>query len=207
MKLQTAIDRVTLEEAVALAESLNGKTDILEMGTSLVKDYGNLAIEQIRAVLPETELLVDLKTIDEGAYEFRQGYRYGGDILTVMGAASYDTLKACYEVAQEQQKTMMIDLLEVSEEKVAQLTDFDQAILALHHSIDRKDKLDAVASVAAFHQQFPTIKRLAIAGGIDLEQARGLAAQGLTEIVIVGSKITKAAEPLQAVQQFMEGIQ
>lgn len=206
MKLQTAIDRVTLEEAVALAESLNGKTDILEMGTSLVKDYGNLAIEQIRAVLPETELLVDLKTIDEGAYEFRQGYRYGGDILTVMGAASYDTLKACYEVAQEQQKTMMIDLLEVSEEKVAQLTNFDQAIFALHHSIDRKDKLDAVASVAAFHQQFPTIKRLAIAGGIDLEQAKGLAAQGLTEIVIVGSKITKAAEPLQAVQQFMEGI-
>lgn len=207
MKLQTAIDRVTLEEAVALAESLNGKTDILEMGTSLVKDYGNLAIEQIRAVLSETELLVDLKTIDEGAYEFRQGYRYGGDILTVMGAASYDTLKACYEVAQEQQKTMMIDLLEVSEEKVAQLTDFDQAIFALHHSIDRKDKLDAVASVAAFHQQFPTIKRLAIAGGIDLEQAKGLAAQGLTEIVIVGSKITKATEPLQAVQQFMEGIQ
>lgn len=207
MKLQTAIDRVPLEEAVALAKSLNGKTDILEMGTSLVKDYGNLAIEQIRAVLPDTELLVDLKTIDEGAYEFRQGYRYGGDILTVMGAASYDTLKACYEVAQEQQKTMMIDLLEVKDEKVAQLTDFDQAIFALHHSIDRKDKLDAVASVQAFHQQFPTIKRLAIAGGIDLEQAKGLAEQGLTEIVIVGSKITKAAEPLQAVQQFMEGIQ
>lgn len=207
MKLQTAIDRVPLEEAVALAKSLNGKTDILEMGTSLVKDYGNLAIEQIRAVLPNTELLVDLKTIDEGAYEFRQGYRYGGDILTVMGAASYDTLKACYEVAQEQQKTMMIDLLEIRDEKVAQLTDFDQAIFALHHSIDRKDKLDAVASVQAFHQQFPTIKRLAIAGGIDLEQAKGLAEQGLTEIVIVGSKITKAAEPLQAVQQFMEGIQ
>lgn len=207
MKLQTAIDRVPLEEAVALAKSLNGKTDILEMGTSLVKDYGNLAIEQIRAVLPDTELLVDLKTIDEGAYEFRQGYRYGGDILTVMGAASYDTLKACYEVAQEQQKTMMIDLLEVRDEKVAQLTDFDQAIFALHHSIDRKEKLDAVASVQAFHQQFPTIKRLAIAGGIDLEQAKGLAEQGLTEIVIVGSKITKAAEPLQAVQQFMEGIQ
>lgn len=207
MKLQTAIDRVPLEEAVALAKSLNGKTDILEMGTSLVKDYGNLAIEQIRAVLPDTELLVDLKTIDEGVYEFRQGYRYGGDILTVMGAASYDTLKACYEVAQEQQKTMMIDLLEVRDEKVAQLTDFDQAIFALHHSIDRKDKLDAVASVQAFHQQFPMIKRLAIAGGIDLEQAKGLAEQGLTEIVIVGSKITKAAEPLQAVQQFMEGIQ
>ncbi|MEO1771406.1 orotidine 5'-phosphate decarboxylase / HUMPS family protein [Candidatus Enterococcus ferrettii] len=206
MKLQIAIDRVTLEEAVELAKSLNGKTDILEMGTSLVKDYGNQAIEQIRTVLSDTELLVDLKTIDEGAYEFRQGYRYGGDILTVMGAASYDTLKACYEVAQEQQKTMMIDLLEVADEKITQLTNFDQAIFALHHSIDRKDKLDAVASVKTFHEKYPTIKHLAIAGGIDLEQAKGLAKQGLTEIVIVGSKITKASEPLQAAEQFMEGI-
>ncbi|MGG5318698.1 orotidine 5'-phosphate decarboxylase / HUMPS family protein [Enterococcus sp. AZ072] len=206
MKLQIAIDRVTLEEAVELAKSLNGKTDILEMGTSLVKDYGNQAIEQIRTVLSDTELLVDLKTIDEGAYEFRQGYHYGGDILTVMGAASYDTLKACYEVAQEQQKTMMIDLLEVADEKITQLTNFDQAIFALHHSIDRKDKLDAVASVKTFHEKYPTIKHLAIAGGIDLEQAKGLAKQGLTEIVIVGSKITKASEPLQAAEQFMEGI-
>ena len=44
MRLQAAIDRVSLEEAVALAEQLDGKTDILELGTSLVKDYGNLAI-------------------------------------------------------------------------------------------------------------------------------------------------------------------
>ncbi len=206
MKLQTAIDRVRLEDAVELAGKLDGQTDILEIGTSLIKDYGNRAIEEIRGVLPKTELIVDLKTIDEGAYEFRQGYRYGGDILTVMGAASYDTLKACYEVAQEQKKTMMIDLLEVGDEKVAQLTDFEEAIFALHHSIDRKDKLDAVASVAAFHEKFPTIKRLAIAGGIDLEQAKGLAQQGLTEIVIVGSKIAKADDPQQAVSEFMEGI-
>ncbi|MGM0216310.1 orotidine 5'-phosphate decarboxylase / HUMPS family protein [Enterococcus sp. AZ109] len=207
MKLQTAIDRVSLEEAVALVRQLDGQTDILEIGTSLVKDYGNRAIEEIRAVLAHTELLVDLKTIDEGAYEFRQGYRYGGDILTVMGAASYDTLKACYEVAQEQKKTMMIDLLEVADEKIPQLTDFEEAIFALHHSIDRKDKLDAVASVAAFHEKFPTINRLAIAGGIDLKQANGLAQQGLTEIVIVGSKIAKADHPTEAVKEFMEGIQ
>lgn len=206
MKLQTAIDRVSLEDAVAMAKALNGKTDILEMGTSLIKDYGNLAIEQIRQVLTETELLADLKTIDEGAYEFRQGYLHGGDILTVMGAASYDTLKACYEVSQEKGKTMMIDLLEVDENKIEQILDFDEAIFCLHHSIDRKDTLDATGSVAAFHQRFPQVKRIAIAGGIDLQQAKELAAQGLTEIVIVGSKITKSSEPAKTVEMFMEAI-
>lgn len=206
MRLQVAIDRVPLAEAVKLATALNGKIDILEMGTSLVKDYGNRAIEELREALSDTELLVDSKTIDEGAYEFNQGYRFGGDIITVMGAASYDTIKTCYEVSQEWQKTIMIDLLEVADEKIAQLLDFEEAIFALHHSIDRKDKLDAVASVAAFREKFPQVKRLAIAGGIDLKQAQGLAEQGLLEVVIVGSQIAKASDPVQAATTFMEVI-
>ena len=206
MKLQTAIDRVSLEDAIALAKQLDGKTDILEMGTSLVKDYGNLAIEKLREVLPQTSLLVDSKTIDEGAYEFSQAFRYGGDIVTAMGAASVDTLQACYDVAQKENKTMMIDLLEVSDEKIEQIMLFPDAIYALHHSVDRKDHFDAAASVESFRQKHPEIKRLAIAGGIDLRQAQLLAEQGIIEVVIVGSKIVKAENPLQAVNEFMGAV-
>lgn len=206
MKLQTAIDRVSLEEACHLAKQLDGRTDIVEMGTSLVKDYGNVAIESLRRVLQKSELLVDSKTMDEGAYEFNQGFKFGADILTVMGAASYDTLQACYEVSQKQQKTMLIDLLEVSDEKIQQILDFPHAIYALHHSIDKKEKQNAVASVATFHQKFPQVKRLAIAGGIDLDQTTDLAKQGLVEIVVVGSKITKASSPETAVKEFMKEI-
>lgn len=206
MKLQTAIDRVSLEEACHLAKQLDGRTDIVEMGTSLVKDYGNVAIENLRRVLQKSELLVDSKTMDEGAYEFNQGFKFGADILTVMGAASYDTLQACYEVSQKQQKTMLIDLLEVSDEKIQQILDFPHAIYALHHSIDKKEKQNAVASVATFHQKFPQVKRLAIAGGIDLDQTTALAKQGLVEIVVVGSKITKASSPETAVKEFMKEI-
>ncbi|EJQ37594.1 3-hexulose-6-phosphate synthase [Bacillus cereus] len=203
MKLQVAIDRVHLEDAVALAKQLDGKTDIVEMGTSLVKDYGNIAIRSLREVLPNTQLLVDSKTIDEGAYEFEQGFKNGGDILTVMGAASLDTLKVCYDVTQKRNKTMMIDLLELSDEKIERIKDFPEAIYALHHSIDRTDKLDATASVAAFKEKFPEIKRLAIAGGIDLAQAKALAEQRIIELVIVGSNITKADNLLKATNKFM----
>lgn len=206
MKLQIAIDRVSLEDAIVLAKQLDGKTDILEMGTSLVKDYGNLAIEKLREVLPQTSLLVDSKTIDEGAYEFNQAFRYGGDIVTAMGAASVDTLQACYDVAQKENKTMMIDLLEVSDEKIEQIKLFPDAIYALHHSVDRKDHFDAAASVESFRQKHPEIKRLAIAGGIDLRQAQLLAEQGIIEVVIVGSKIAKAENPLQAVNEFMGAV-
>lgn len=203
MKLQVAIDRVPLEDAVALAKQLEGKIDILEMGTSLVKDYGNLAIEKISEILSQTELLVDSKTIDEGAYEFQQAIKYGGDIITVMGAASLETLQACYEVVQEHNKTMMIDLLEVSDEKISKISDFSEAIYMLHHSVDRNDQFNATESIAQFKTKYPKINRLAIAGGIDLEQATRLAEQGNIEVVIVGSNITKAVDPLHAVKEFM----
>lgn len=206
MKLQTAIDRVSLTEACHLAAQLDGKTDIIEMGTSLVKDYGNLAIEKLRGIIHRSELLVDSKTIDEGAYEFNQGFKFGADIITVMGAASYDTLQVCYEVSQQINKTMMIDLLEVSDEKIKKILDFPQAIYTLHHSIDKKDQQDAVASVVDFHQKFPQINRLAIAGGIDLKQTTALAQQNLVEVVIVGSKITKASSMNEAVNEFMKEI-
>lgn len=206
MRLQVAIDRVSLDEAIKLAEQFEGQTDILEMGTSLVKDYGNLAIEKLREVLPTTELLIDSKTIDEGAYEFNQAIKYGGDIVTVMGAASVATLNACYEVVQQQNKTMMIDLLEVSDDKIARISHFPEAIYMLHHSIDRNDSFNATESINEFNAKFPEIHYLAIAGGIDLEQTKDLANQNQVEIIIVGSSITKAEEPLVAVKEFMEVI-
>lgn len=206
MKLQVAIDRVTLEEAVELASQLNGKVDIIEMGTSLIKDYGNEAIVKLKEVLPNSQLLVDIKTIDEGQYEFNQGFKHGADMLTVMGAASLDTIRLCEQVAKDYQKTMMIDLLEVENSKIEQLQEFESAIFCLHHSIDKTDSWNVVETVAGFKEKFPQIKRLAIAGGIDLFQAEKLKKQGLMEIVIVGSSITKTTEPEIKAKKFMEVI-
>lgn len=204
MQLQVAIDRLTLTDATALAQQLDGKTDIIEMGTSLVKDYGYQGIVAMRTAIQHSQLLVDLKTIDEGAYEFRQGFKAGADILTVMGAASEATLAAVYAVTQETGKTMMIDLMETSVEKQRQIAGFPQAIYCLHHSTDRQDKMAPDSTVAAFHEQFPDLAHLAIAGGIDQTGAAALTAQKLTDIVIVGSAITKSADPVAAAEEMME---
>lgn len=206
MKLQTAIDRVTIRDAVRVIKEIDGKTDIIEMGTSLVKDYGHRAMAELRRAAKKSQLLIDLKTIDEGAYEFHQGYRHGGDILTAMGASSVATLAACYQVSEDYERDMMIDLLEVTDEKIKQITHFEHAIFCLHHSIDRADKLDAPAAVAEFHEKFPEVKRIAIAGGIDLAATKALAEQGLVEIVIVGSKITSRPDKGAAVKEFKEAI-
>ncbi|QVI36572.1 orotidine 5'-phosphate decarboxylase [Lacticaseibacillus casei] len=206
MKLQVAIDRVPLADAVALAQQLDGKVAIIEMGISLVKDEGLAGFRAMRAAIRTSQLLIDLKTIDEGGYEFKQGFAAGADILTVMGAASLATLKTTAAATDAAKKEMMIDLMEVNATKQQAISIFPNAIYALHHSTDRQDHLDPTATVADFHAAFPQLKRLAIAGGIDLAGATALAAQGLTEIAIVGSAITKAADPVATAQQFMEAI-
>ncbi|ERL65048.1 orotidine 5'-phosphate decarboxylase / HUMPS family protein [Schleiferilactobacillus shenzhenensis] len=204
MQLQAAIDRLSLDDAAALAKQLDGVVDIVEMGTSLVKDYGYHGMITMRAAVQRSRLLVDLKTIDEGAYEFTQGFQAGADILTVMGASSHATIAAVAAVTQAAQRTMMIDLMETTADKQAAISDFPEAIYCLHHSTDRQDKMAPTATVAAFHQQFPSLKHLAIAGGVDQAGAAALATQGLTDIVIVGSAITKANDPAAAAHDLME---
>jgi len=197
MKLQVAIDRIALEEAVGLARALNGHVDIIEIGTSLIKDYGNVAIEKIKEVVTGSQILVDSKTIDEGTYEFNQAFKYGADIVTVMGAASYETLLACYEVTQQQGSTMMIDLLNLDPTYIASITDFPQAIYLLQSN-------QAVSEIMDFKQLYGHIQHLAIAGGVDYNATQALAAQGIVETVVVGSKITNSESPIDTAKKFME---
>lgn len=206
MKLQVAIDRVTLDYAKKIARQLDPIVDIIEMGTSLVKDYGCYALNKEKLDIHHAELLLDTKTIDEGDYEFNKGYKTGADILTVMGAASLDTLRATYNVAQKSHKQMFIDLMEVATPKLNQIVSFDQAIYGIHHAKDKKGTFDATDSVEDFHKKYPAVKRINVAGGIDLGQAHKLKEQGIAETVIVGGKIMKTGNPIEAAQKFMKVI-
>jgi 3-hexulose-6-phosphate synthase len=201
MKLQIAIDRVPLETARALMQQLAPFADILEAGTSIIKDYGVSALDDLKEAASNARLLGDIKTVDEGAYEFRQGFRHGADILTVMGASSVETLQKCYEVAEECGKEMMIDLLECNPEKVERIVHFPNAIYCLHTSVDQGATADPNGDVLAFKKRFPEVKRVAIAGGINIKTVSGLA-EADPEIVIVGSGVTKAEDPVNAAQNF-----
>ncbi|UDM32109.1 orotidine 5'-phosphate decarboxylase / HUMPS family protein [Lentilactobacillus laojiaonis] len=206
MKLQVAIDRVSLDYAIELANKLDGIVDVIELGTSLVKDYGLITIKQKLPSLKKSQLLLDLKTIDEGVYEFDKGFETGADILTVMGGASVDTLEKVYKQTEELGKTMLIDLMEINDEKTSLINKFPKAIYGIHHANDSQNDFNAVDTVMEFHKNYVNIQKISIAGGIDLTVAQQLASQGIADYIIVGGSIIKADDPIKAAKKFMEVI-
>ncbi|WP_432303785.1 orotidine 5'-phosphate decarboxylase / HUMPS family protein [Bifidobacterium adolescentis] len=191
MKLQVAIDRVSIQKAVQIVELIEGKADIIEVGTSLTKEFGVKALSPIIEAANGTAVLGDIKTCDEGKYEFDLGYKQGFKYLTVMGSSSLGTLQVCAQSAAEHNGLMMIDLLECDEARIEAISGFADAIYCLHTSVDSGATADPVAQVRAFRQRFPQIQHIAIAGGIKQHQLAALAQENI-DIVIMGSAITKA---------------
>ena len=203
MKIQAAIDRVSLEAAIELVEQLQA-ADIIELGTSLSKDFGLASVTETRDLQRAGKLLADIKTIDEGEYEFRRYFEAGTDILTVMGASAKATLDICYQVTQEFQREMLIDLLECSDKRIAAIADsYPNAIYGMHFAKDAGRVTDVAGQVTAFKEKFPEIRRVALAGGLKLADIPALKAAGL-EVAIIGSAITGAKEPALALKTFME---
>ena len=204
MKLQVAIDRVSLTTAVQLARKLDGIADIVEFGTSIIKDYGFYEIKAANVNLKHSLLLLDTKTNDEGQYEFEQGFKAGADILTVMGTAGPETLASVYEIAGQKNREVLIDLMGMSNNSILEIAKFPNAIYNLHNSHDAGKNANLLNLVSDFRKKFPTIKNIAVAGSIDLEQAKKLAVQNEVQEVIVGSKIVQSNNPINEASKFKE---
>ena len=188
MKVQVAIDRVELDKAIALVEKFNGVADIIEIGTSLIKDYGLLNLKNLHLKATNSLILGD-----------NQGF----DILTVMGSSSLETLQKCYDVSKEYNKKMMIDLLECSYEKIKEISRFDEAIYCLHTSVDKSNSNNIIYELREFKLKFPLIKNIAIAGGINLEVIKKLKNEDIN-IVVIGSSIIAAKDPMKVLNEIKE---
>lgn len=204
MKIQLAIDRVSIEKAKEISIAASPYIDIIEVGTALIKDFGLVSIKEIKAAFPNKIILADMKTIDEGAYEFIAAFNSGADIATVMAAASMDTLKACYKVSEEFGKLMMIDLLEVGFEKINMLTEFKNAIFCIHSPSDGGEH-DITSLLKEFKEKFFEISKVAVAGGVNHQTITSIK-EAKVDIVIIGGAITKADNIETAAKKFREMI-
>ena len=67
MKLQIALDDITLKGALELVERVRDSIDIIEIGTPLIYLCGMEAVRAMKQRFPDKEVLADMKIMDSGA--------------------------------------------------------------------------------------------------------------------------------------------
>jgi 3-hexulose-6-phosphate synthase len=206
MLIQLALDRMTIDEAIRIAQQVGEYVDWIEVGTSLIKEFGMESVRRLRAAFPDHTIVADLKTFDNARYEFELAFASGADIATVMGAAPAVTLDACMEVADRQGKRVMVDLLNTPAPRLEELFQYREAILCVHVSKDQQE-MGAGKETAPRWDRMGEGREdgpdLAFAGGITAADLRKLAAWN-PSVLVVGSAITKAVDPAAAARLFRQ---
>uniref|UniRef100_UPI00046EB5CF orotidine 5'-phosphate decarboxylase / HUMPS family protein n=1 Tax=Paenibacillus zanthoxyli TaxID=369399 RepID=UPI00046EB5CF len=139
MKIQLALDRMSIEEAAAMVRRTEPYIDWIEVGTSLIKEFGMASVEALKREFPHKTIVADMKTFDNAKYEFELCYGAGADVATVMGAAPPVTVALCMDTARRMGKQVMIDLLHTSSEQQRELARHHGAIHCLHVSKDQQE--------------------------------------------------------------------
>ncbi|HJT55681.1 MAG TPA: orotidine 5'-phosphate decarboxylase / HUMPS family protein [Ktedonobacteraceae bacterium] len=203
MQLQVALDRLTLDDAVRMATSVEQYADWIEVGTSLIKEFGMESVRRIRQAVPRARILADIKTNDEARYEFELCFASGADAATVMGAAPDATIEICLSAARQQGKQVLIDLLGTTTERQQALLKYRDAIFGVHVSKDVQESgAGSRISIASRLPDWAAEYQVAIAGGIGLDDIPELGARLPSLTVIVGSAITGAADAHSAARAF-----
>ncbi|WP_026695869.1 3-hexulose-6-phosphate synthase [Peribacillus kribbensis] len=207
MKLQLALDRMTIAEAIELTKKVETSVDWIEVGTSLIKEFGMNSVRELKNAFPDKVIVADMKTIDNARYEFEIAFQAGADVVTVMGVSPLVTIEACMETAERHNKAVMVDLLNTSDEQIQELVKFEKAVFCAHVSKDEQEESGA-KNLGAKNDSLLTEQglQLAAAGGITLESLEGLRKNLNPAVVIVGSAITKAADPSKAAQKFKQAM-
>ncbi len=207
MKLQLALDRLEIIDAIQLTKKVEDSIDWVEVGTSLIKEFGMRSVKEIKQAFPNKVIVADMKTIDNARYEFEMAFQAGADVVTVMGVSPIVTINACMEVAERFNKLVMIDLLNTSEEQVQELLKYQDAIFCVHVSKDEQEEFGAQnLGRKSAGTLIDSSLKLAAAGGITIDSLEILRKMLNPSVVIVGSAITNANNPSETAKEFKQAI-
>ncbi len=111
MKLQIALDDISMEAAMELLGKVKEYADIAEVGTPFLMEYGMEAVRRIHAGFPGLSVLCDGKIMDAGGYEAELAFRAGADYVTVLAVTDDRTILDVAAAAKKYGKKTVADMI------------------------------------------------------------------------------------------------
>lgn len=190
-----------LETSLNILRRVRPYIDNVEVGTQLLMREGMHALHAIRQEFPELRLCADVKIMDDGEAITTIALDAGADIVTVLGVAHNATVRAVVRVAHERGKRVMADMLRVSgiTTQGMDLVDAGVDFLRVHTKYDlQQHSSNPVTKLRRLREAMPDVPMVA-SGGIGLMTFDIVMALS-PAIIIVGSAITKADDPVAVAQ-------
>ncbi len=205
-RLQLALDG-SLADSQRILAAVGSLVDIVEIGTPLIYREGVRAAHALRPLAPSQDLLADLKIMDAGEHEAHLAYEVGCDWVTVMGVAHDDTIRGTLAAARQTGKQVAVDLIEVANplERARQLLTLGAHLLCVHTGTDRQRHDSPLTVLRLLREALPDAP-LAAAGGIKLATLDAVLAYR-PDVVVVGSAITAAPDPVAAARALREKLE
>lgn len=202
--LQVALDFINLSQALRAArEAVAGGATWVEAGTPLIKSEGMAAVRALRREFHDLTVVADLKIMDAGRTEVEMAAKAGANVVTVLGAASDETIAECVEAGRNYDALVQVDLIGCPSpvERARRAEELGAGIIGVHTAIDEQmvgaDPLDTLRAVRE-----AVSCRIAVAGGINSETAPEAVRAG-ADIVIVGGAIIKAPDATEAARTIL----
>ncbi len=195
MKLQIALDTLTIEECISLLDETKDYVDVIEVGTPFIIEEGMRPVREFKKRYPGLEVLADAKIMDAGELEAECAFKAGADIVTVLGASNDETVLGAVKAAKKYGGKIMIDMIAVKNlaERTAELDAMGVDYICVHTAFDvqasGKNPLDELIVVNQVVKQ----AKSAVAGGVKLATIDDIVKEGV-EIVVVGGAISNAAD-------------
>lgn len=195
MKLQIALDTLTLDECIALMDEVREHVDVIEVGTPFIIEEGMVPVRELKKRYPEKEVLADAKIMDAGEYEANKCFAAGADIVTVLGASNNATIEGVVASAKKHHKKVMVDMIAVKDlaQRTKELDDMGVDYICVHTAFDiqstGQNPLDELMVVNTIVKN----AKSAVAGGVKLATIDAIVSEG-AGIIVVGGAISNAQD-------------
>ena len=206
MKLQVAMDVLTVDAALELAGKVAEYVDIIELGTPLVKNAGLSAVTAVKTAHPDKIVFADMKTMDAGELEAGIAFSAGADLVSVLGSADDSTIAGAVKAAKAHNKGVVVDLIGVADKvtRAKEARALGAKFVEFHAGLDEQAKpgynLEVLLS-AGERARVP----FSVAGGVNISTINAVQRAG-ADVAVVGGSIYSADDPALAAKELRAAI-